>query len=224
MSLIQTLLDNILSAVYGEEVRGSIHDAIDQCYKDATGNPESVAAVVEQNDYMANLLENTPYTTAIEDTDTYVLPIHTIRDNVTTEVSTWSSVKLQNKLDDLQDACDSAIDAAKDENNQKISSIFKVIEGSITGSSGIKTVTLNPATYGIAAGELDKYIVLSAAQTDQYGYWQNLISYYNDYDPEIAPSLALSPEENKMYFYIDTSNNSGSDKTYKYRAVLTKIK
>ncbi len=224
MSLIQTLLDNILSAVYGEEVRGSIHDAINQCYKDATGNPESVAAVVEQNNQMADLLKNTPYTTAIEDTDAYVLPIHTIRDNVTTEVSTWSSVKLQDKLDDLQDACDSAINAAKDENNQKISSIFKVIEGSITGSSGIKTVTLNPATYGIAAGELDKYIVLSAAQTDQYGYWQNLISYYNDIYSEIAPSLALSPEENKMYFYIETGNNAGSDKTYKYRAVLTKIK
>ena len=63
MSAIQTFLEKIKTAIYGEEVRGSIHDAIEQCYKDATGNPESVAAVVEQNDQMAGLLVNTPYTT-----------------------------------------------------------------------------------------------------------------------------------------------------------------
>ena len=75
MSAIQNFLEKIKTAIYGEEVRGSIHDAIEQCYKDATGHPDSVAAVVEQNDQMADLLKNTPYTTAIEDTDVYELPI-----------------------------------------------------------------------------------------------------------------------------------------------------
>jgi|GEM_PF-5045866 len=44
MALIKEYLENILSAIYGEEVRSSIHDAIKQCYDDATGNPASIAA------------------------------------------------------------------------------------------------------------------------------------------------------------------------------------
>lgn len=44
--MINDLLKKIKEAIYGEEVRSSIHDAIEQCYKDATGHPESVAAVV----------------------------------------------------------------------------------------------------------------------------------------------------------------------------------
>lgn len=46
--MINDLLKKIKEAIYGEEVRGSIHDAIEQCYKDATGHPDSVAAVVER--------------------------------------------------------------------------------------------------------------------------------------------------------------------------------
>lgn len=40
-------LAQILSARYGKDVRQSIHDAIEQCYSDATGNPESVAAFAD---------------------------------------------------------------------------------------------------------------------------------------------------------------------------------
>ncbi len=40
-------LAQILSARYGKDVRQSIHDAIQQCYSDATGNPESVAAFAD---------------------------------------------------------------------------------------------------------------------------------------------------------------------------------
>ena len=35
MGLINEYLKKIKEAVYGEEVRDSIHDAIEQCYKDA---------------------------------------------------------------------------------------------------------------------------------------------------------------------------------------------
>lgn len=50
MSAISDLLNQIKTAIYGREVRSSIHDAIEQCYADATGNPESVAAVIaDQN-------------------------------------------------------------------------------------------------------------------------------------------------------------------------------
>ena len=36
MSRISTLLSNILSAVYGKDVRQSIHDSIEQCYTDVS--------------------------------------------------------------------------------------------------------------------------------------------------------------------------------------------
>lgn len=56
MGLINEYLKKIKEAVYGEEVRDSIHDAIEQCYKDATGHPESVAATVgEINKISSNL-------------------------------------------------------------------------------------------------------------------------------------------------------------------------
>ena len=38
MAGIQIFLDRIRNAVYGKEVRQSIHDAIKQCYDDATAN------------------------------------------------------------------------------------------------------------------------------------------------------------------------------------------
>lgn len=51
MANIQDLLEDILSARYGEEVRGSIHDAIEQCYMD--GQMASVD-LVARND-IANM-------------------------------------------------------------------------------------------------------------------------------------------------------------------------
>lgn len=60
MTLINDLLKKIKEAIYGEEVRNSIHDAIEQCYKDATGHPESVAATVKEiREVSANLSKET---------------------------------------------------------------------------------------------------------------------------------------------------------------------
>ena len=97
MSVISDFLKQILTAYYGKDVRQSIHDAIKQCYDDATGNPESVAAVVEQNDKMKELLENTPYTT-VESEGEYDLPVHTINDSETSAWSAWSSEKIIDTL------------------------------------------------------------------------------------------------------------------------------
>lgn len=44
MANIMEILGRIKTAIYGRDVRQSIYDAILQCYKDATGNPESIAA------------------------------------------------------------------------------------------------------------------------------------------------------------------------------------
>ena len=43
MANILDLLNTIKDSKYGKDVRQSIHDAIQQCYNDATGNPESIA-------------------------------------------------------------------------------------------------------------------------------------------------------------------------------------
>lgn len=60
MTLINDLLKKIKEAIYGEEVRNSIHDAIEQCYKDATGHPDSVAATVKEiGEVSANLSKET---------------------------------------------------------------------------------------------------------------------------------------------------------------------
>lgn len=163
MSVIQNFLTKILEARYGEEVRGSIHDAIDQCYKDATGNPESVAAVVEQNNQMADLLENTPYTTAIEDTDIYELPIHTIRDGVVSETSTWSSQKIQDALDNAQNDINNV--------SQKITDKFIIIDGVHNGLEGLsdvdKTITIGSVA---ELGGKDNLQVIFAGQDHRTHY------------------------------------------------------
>lgn len=163
MSAIQTFLEKIKTAIYGEEVRGSIHDAIEQCYKDATGNPESVAAVVEQNNQMADLLENTPYTTAIEDTDIYELPIHTIRDGVVSETSTWSSQKIQDALDNAQNDINNV--------SQKITDKFIIIDGVHNGLEGLsdvdKTITIGSVA---KLGGKDNLQVIFAGQDHRTHY------------------------------------------------------
>lgn len=58
MGLINEYLKKIKEAIYGEEVRGSIHDAIEQCYKDATGHPESVAATVKEIGEVSKRIDN----------------------------------------------------------------------------------------------------------------------------------------------------------------------
>ena len=48
MAKIDELLNTIATGVYGRDVRGAIHDAIEQAYDDATGNPNSIAAYAKQ--------------------------------------------------------------------------------------------------------------------------------------------------------------------------------
>lgn len=58
MAKIQELLDNLLHKKLGRDVRQSIHDSIEQCYKDAIGHPESVAGVIEENKNMQKQLDS----------------------------------------------------------------------------------------------------------------------------------------------------------------------
>lgn len=56
--MISDYLKKIKEAIYGEEVRSSIHDAIEQCYKDATGHPDSVAATVKEIGEVSKRIDN----------------------------------------------------------------------------------------------------------------------------------------------------------------------
>lgn len=97
---IQEALDNILRTIRGKDVRQSIHDGIEQCYKDATGHPESVAAVIEENKQMQEHLDNTPYT-IMEEGEKLDLPVYTINDEETSTASTWSSEKISKKIEEV---------------------------------------------------------------------------------------------------------------------------
>lgn len=54
-SRIETLLEEILNAVYGEEVRGSIHDAIEECYSDVSNAKTAADSSVTAANYAAGL-------------------------------------------------------------------------------------------------------------------------------------------------------------------------
>ena len=55
MANVMEILAKIKTAIYGKDVRQSIYDAILQCYKDATGNPESIAAHTGDTDNPHNV-------------------------------------------------------------------------------------------------------------------------------------------------------------------------
>ena len=100
MAKIQELLDNLLHKKLGRDVRQSIHDSIEQCYKDATGHPDSVAAVIKENKEMQEHLDNTPYMT-VEEGESADLPVYTIDDTEISVASTWSSEKINGKIQEV---------------------------------------------------------------------------------------------------------------------------
>lgn len=124
MSNIDTYLAKIMSAVYGEEVRGSIHDAIEECYTDTTTGKTTAdtaavaadAAATRANtaaaeaeeiaDDMDGLVkvQNTQPSEAINKVwfDTtgngeYTLP--EVDDSTVSDENTWSSQKIRNEID-----------------------------------------------------------------------------------------------------------------------------
>nr|DAF69749.1 MAG TPA: GDSL like Lipase Acylhydrolase [Caudoviricetes sp.] len=58
MALIADILNTIKNARKGKDMRQAIYDGIQQCYEDATGHPDSVAAVVEEINIERKRLDN----------------------------------------------------------------------------------------------------------------------------------------------------------------------
>ncbi len=108
MSAIQQYLDDIKTAVYGEEVRGSIHDAIEQCYEDVTA-AKTIAddSVRDMADTVANA--------KIDINNTRDAGVQAVNEAKTTAVQTVNQTKTI-ALDDIQDKIDDAtedLDAVK---------------------------------------------------------------------------------------------------------------
>ena len=78
-------LRQILSSRYGKDVRQSIHDAIQQCYSDATGNPESVAAFADE--ILALQAEDTNINTIISGLQTTITSMQSTITSMQTTIS-----------------------------------------------------------------------------------------------------------------------------------------
>ena len=150
---IQELLDNLLHKKLGRDVRQSIHDSIEQCYKDATGHPDSVAAVIKENKEMQEHLDNTPYMT-VEEGESADLPVHTINDDEISVASTWSSEKINSILMSEWQSYPSIVDSLKssfNENTYKLCMkfigdtpilIFETLTGGYSFKNQNATVTI----------------------------------------------------------------------------------
>lgn len=93
MAFITDILNTIKNARKGKDMRQAIHDGIEQCYKDATGHPESVAETVKKiGEVSANLLKETADRKAEVNTERKRI------DNLIKELPTTAGEYQQSKL------------------------------------------------------------------------------------------------------------------------------
>lgn len=235
MSVISDFLKQILTAYYGKDVRQSIHDAIKQCYEDATGNPESVAAVVKQNDDMKELLGNTPYTTA-ESEGEFQLPVHTINDSKTSAWSTWSSEKISAEMDgrflvvEGLGATRLAIVNGIDEDIKEASKTFVI--GDVSDLGDINDLLVIFAGQDFQVIEEDSgggYV-----QEDYSGYYQPVIKTAllgmdkNTYVNSVYPKVSFSESDGKVSMTVTVASSGVSfdlalSQNIKFKIVIMKV-
>lgn len=93
MAFITDILNTIKNARKGKDMRQAIYDGIEQCYKDATGHPESVAATFKKiGEVSANLLKETADRKAEVNTERKRI------DNLIKELPTTTGEYQQSKL------------------------------------------------------------------------------------------------------------------------------
>lgn len=207
---IEELLDGLLHKVYGKEVRQGFVDSLRQCYKDATGNPESVAAVVEDNKKMRELIDQAAVAT-IEEGEIEDLPINTINDDETGKKSTWSSEKIldstvQNVID-YQDVFDNA-------------TTVKKMAFDIGNKIGVELYYVNPSHYNGSIAANDRigfpfttekcYSHQPFIFTSVIGVSQTPDGIYGDITASVSNISKKS--ENYYDFYVYLSNASATGK------------
>ena len=181
---IEELLNNVLHKIYGKEVRQSFVDAIRQCYKDATGHPESVAGVIEENKNMKKELDSNINTingridTILTGTanTTKLVTVHsaTIRNNSASDLTFKISSKDNETLKSIKDKSPTVINA---------NVIAKALDGVAINGKGI------PSSYNVESTN-DEYVITvysgSSSVVGQYVFMAVVTIAYEDIATDIS--------------------------------------
>lgn len=141
-SSIQNLLDQILNAVYGEEVRGAIHDSIEQCYSDvSTAKTNADTAVVNANTAITNA-------------------------NVATASATSAATSANTAATAANDAADSATTAATSANEAASSATSAASAANTAATSATNAASAaSTAASDASAAALDVTAAVSSANS-----------------------------------------------------------
>lgn len=181
---IQELLDNLLHKKLGRDVRQSIHDSIEQCYKDATGHPDSVAAVIKENKEMQEQLDSnintingridTILTGAVNTTKLVTVHSATIRNNSASDLTFKISSKDNETLKSIKDKSPTVINA---------NVIAKALDGVAINGKGI------PSSYNVESTN-DEYVITvysgSSSVVGQYVFMAVVTIAYEDIATDIS--------------------------------------
>lgn len=184
MTKIQELLDNLLHKKLGRDVRQSIHDSIEQCYKDATGHPESVAGVIEENKNMQKQLDSnintingridTILTGTVNTTKLVTVHSATIRNNSASNLTFKISSKDNETLKSIKDKSPTVINA---------NVIAKALDGVAINGKGI------PSSYNVESTN-DEYVITvysgSSSVVGQYVFMAVVTIAYEDIATDIS--------------------------------------
>lgn len=184
MTKIQELLDNLLHKKLGRDVRQSIHDSIEQCYKDATGHPESVAGVIEENKNMQKQLDSnintingridTILTGTVNTTKLVTVHSATIRNNSASDLTFKISSKDNETLKSIKDKSPTVINA---------NVIAKALDGVAIKGKGI------PSSYNVESTN-DEYVITvysgSSSVVGQYVFMAVVTIAYEDIATDIS--------------------------------------
>ncbi len=104
MSAISTFLEKIKTAVFGEEVRGAIHDSIQQCYTDVTN-----AKTLADDSISKARKATTDANTALTNANTALDKANKMNSTVTEATNAANTAA--NAANNSKNACDTAVKA-----------------------------------------------------------------------------------------------------------------
>ena len=135
MSRIEGLLAQILAAVYGRDVRQSIHDAIEECYTnvstaktiadDSAADARSAATESESRTTAAIGTMQTAVNTAVGNANTATTNANTAATNANTKAGLADTAA--SAANQAKDACDAAVAAIPDELEEAMDGLGLVV-------------------------------------------------------------------------------------------------
>lgn len=184
MAKIQELLDNMLHKKLGRDVRQNIHDSIEQCYKDSTGHPDSVTAVIKENKEMQERLDSnintingridTILTGAVNITKLVTVHSTTIRNNSASDLTFKISSKDNETLKSIKDKSPTVINA---------NVIARALDGVAINGASI------PSSYNVESTN-DEYVITvysgSSSVVGQYVFMAVVTIAYEDTATDIS--------------------------------------